>query len=156
MQLSKERIGALFFLALAILYGYYGSEIQLFPGDEMEAMNARTLPYAITILTVALAIFLLATANPDSEDDAHQVFEWKLVVLLIGLTVLYGLALDWLGFLLATILFLICGIRILGETRWRVLLKISFSFVVIFWGGLTQGLDIYLAPGRLFAGLFSG
>ncbi len=156
MQLSKERIGALFFLALAILYGYYGSEIQLFPGEELEAMNARTLPYAITILTVVLAIFLLVTANPDSEDEAHQATEWKLVVTLIGLTVLYGLALDWLGFLLATILFLICGFRILGVTSWRMLLQVSVPFVVIFWAGLTQGLDIYLAPGRLFASLFSG
>jgi len=153
MQLSKERIGALFFLVLSITYGYYGSEIRLFPGDEFEPMNAQTMPYALSIMGIGLAIFLLITGNPDAKTD-HQDKDWLPVGLLIGLTLLYGFSLDWLGFLVATTLFLAGGFWILGERNWKVLLKVAVPFVLVFWGLLTQALDIYLAPGRLFAGLF--
>ena len=34
---------ALFFLALSIVYGYLSYQIKLYPGDELEAMTARTL-----------------------------------------------------------------------------------------------------------------
>jgi putative tricarboxylic transport membrane protein len=154
MALSKERIGALFFLVLSITYGYYGSEIRLHPGDEFEPMNAQTLPYVLSILGIGLSIFLLITARQPEHKTETDKHEWLPVILLIGLTLIYGLTLDWLGFLISTTLFLIGGFWILGERRWRVLLKIAIPFVLVFWGGLTQLLDIYLAPGRLFAGLF--
>jgi putative tricarboxylic transport membrane protein len=154
MALSKERIGALFFLVLSITYGYYGSEIRLHPGDEFEPMNAQTLPYVLSILGIGLSIFLLITARQPEHKTEADKHEWLPVILLIGLTLIYGLTLDWLGFLISTTLFLIGGFWILGERRWRVLLKIAIPFVLVFWGGLTQLLDIYLAPGRLFAGLF--
>ena len=153
MRLSKERVGALFFLLLSIFYGYYGSEIRLFPGDELEPMTARTLPYVLAALGTGLSLLLFLSAKPGDEKSVNQVKDWPPVILLIGLTLFYGLALDWLGFIVSTTLFLIGGFWILGERRWRVLLQISIPFVLIFWFGLTQLLEIYLAPGRLFAGL---
>ena len=153
MQLSKERIGALFFLTLSITYGYFGHDIRLFPGDELEPMTAQTMPFVLAITGIGLSIYLLLTGNPD-EVSEQQDNEWLPVGLLLGLTLIYGLSLDWLGFLVSTTLFLIAGFWILGERNWKVLLKISVPFVLVFWGGLTQLLDIYLAPGRLFAGLF--
>lgn len=154
MQLSKERIGALFFLLLSVVYGYYGSEIQLFPGDEFEPMTARTLPYVLAGLGIGLSLVLLLTAQADGQQAGPPAREWQPVLLLIGLTLLYGLTLDWLGFPVATIFFLIGGFWILGERRWKILLQVAIPFVLIFWLGLTQLLEIYLAPGRLFAGLF--
>ena len=155
MQLSKERIGALFFLVLSITYGYYGGEIRLYPGDELEPMNAQTLPYVLSIMGIGLSLFLLITGKATAGHKAEQQSnEWLPVFLLIGLTVIYGLTLDWLGFLVSTTLFLICGFWILGEHRWSVLLKVAVPFVLVFWGLLTQVLEIYLAPGRLFVGLF--
>ncbi len=72
------------------------------------------------------------------------------VVALMVLTLAYGFSLDWLGFLISTTLFLIAGFRILGEKRLKVLLLVAVPFVFIFWFGLTQLLEIYLAPGRIF------
>jgi len=156
MQLSKERIGALFFLFLSILYGYYGSEIKLYPGDELEPMTARTLPYVIALLGIGLSLVLLITGKGQDESEHTEEAMWTPVVLLILLTLLYGLSLDWLGFIASTILFLIGGFRVLGERRWQVLLKVSIPFVLAFWFLLTQLLDIYLAPGRLFSTWFAG
>ncbi len=155
MTLNKERIGALFFLVLSIAYGYYGSEIKLYPGDEYEAMTARSMPYLLSILGTGLSIVLLLAAKTPDEIQSGGRKDWKPVALLIVLTLAYGLSLDWLGFLLATILFLVGGFYTLGERRWKIILSVSIIFVSIFWYSLTQLLEIYLAPGRMFSGLFA-
>ena len=152
MNLSKERIGALFFLVLSIVYGYLAYGIKLYPGDELEAMTARTLPLFLSGLGIIFALVLLATGNKATADRNIRALDWKPVILLMGLSLLYGFALDWLGFLVSTTLFLIAGFRILGEKRLRILLLVAVPFVFIFWFGLTQLLDIYLAPGHIFGG----
>jgi len=63
MNLTKERIGALFFLALSIIYGYYGSEIRLYPGDELEPMTARTMPYFLSLMGIGFSLVLLITGK---------------------------------------------------------------------------------------------
>lgn len=152
MSLSKERIGALFFLVISIFYGFYASEIKLYPGDELEPITARTLPYVLSILGVAFSFVLLVTGKGKSSTIMTRGLDWQPVVILMSLTLIYGLALDWLGFFISTILFLIGGFRTLGEKRIKILLLVSIPFVFIFWFSLTQLLDIYLAPGRIFGG----
>lgn len=152
MTVSNERIGALFFLMLSILYGYLASDIRLYPGDELEAMTARTLPYVLSGLGIVFSLCLLISGKQTGFGSLTANLNWKPVIFLMLLSLCYGLALDWLGFLISTTLFLIAGFRILGEKRLKVLLLVAVPFVFIFWFGLTQMLDIYLAPGRIFGG----
>ncbi len=72
---------------------------------------------------------------------------------LLLLMLAYGLALGWLGFLVATTLFLIGGIRLMGEQSLAFACKVSLPFTLIFWALLTKGLNVYLEPGRLFTQL---
>ena len=148
MTLSKERIGALFFLVLSVAYGYYASEIKLYPGDEYEPMTARTLPYVLAGMGVILSFALIVGGRQEKLDGRIAGLNWKPVLILM--TLVYGFALDWFGFLLSTTVFLIAGFRTLGEKRIKVLLLVAVPFVFCFWFGLTQLLDIYLAPGRIF------
>ena len=150
MTITKERIGALFFLVLSIAYGYYASEIKLYPGDELDPMTARTLPYFLSAMGVAFSLILVVSGKQEDHGASIASLNWKPVIALMLLTLAYGLSLDWLGFLISTTLFLIAGFRILGERRVKVLLLVAVPFVFIFWFGLTQLLDIYLAPGRIF------
>lgn len=152
MTLTKERIGALFFLALSIVYGFLAYQIRLYPGDEMEAMTARTLPIVLSGLGIVFSLILLATGKKEVQGRNIAALDWKPVILLMLLSLAYGFALDWLGFLVSTTFFLIAGFRILGEKRPKTLLMVAVPFVFIFWFGLTQMLDIYLAPGRIFGG----
>ena len=62
----------------------------------------------------------------------------------------YGLGLTYIGFVLATGLFLLAGFYLLGERRKKVLFGAPFPFVIAFYLLLTQGLDIYLEPGVIF------
>jgi putative tricarboxylic transport membrane protein len=150
MTLSKEQIGALFFLVVSIVYGYLATEIKLYPGDELDPMTAQTLPYVLSAMGIALSLFLLIDGNKKEFGLGFAHLNWKPVIALMLLTLFYGFSLDWLGFLISTTVFLIAGFRILGEKRIKVLLLVAVPFVFIFWFGLTQLLDIYLAPGRIF------
>jgi putative tricarboxylic transport membrane protein len=149
--LSRDRIGALIFLVVSLIYGYQITNIALFPGDEFEPFTARTLPYLLTIAGVLLSLLLLVTGKNDEQSGATVGFNWKLLISFLVLMAAYGVGLTWLGFVLSTSLFLLGGFLLLGERRKSILFGASFPFVTAFWLLLTQGLDIYLESGYIFS-----
>lgn len=157
MMLSKNRIGGLLVLLLSIAYGYSASDIALFPGEEFEPVSARTFPYVLAVLGAVCSLALIVFDKGDglSDDDGVGELQWRLAAGLLLLMIGYGIALERLGFLIATILFLIFGFWMLGERRPKILLAVSVPFTLAFWALLTQALDIYLAPGQLLNGLGS-
>ncbi|KJY83395.1 TctB [Vibrio galatheae] len=148
--LCRDRVGAMIFLLVCLCYGYQTTQIPLFPGDEYEPFTARTLPTLLTFIGIALALMLLVTGQPDSKSGAVIEFNWKLLIGFLLLMALYGVGLTYIGFVLATGLFLLAGFYLLGERRKKVLFGASFPFVIAFYLLLTQGLDIYLEPGVIF------
>ncbi|MCS3455737.1 putative tricarboxylic transport membrane protein [Aeromonas sp. BIGb0405] len=151
MNITKERFGGLLFLLISLIYGFYATQIPSSPGDEFEPFTASTLPYALAAIGVVLSIVLLAF--PGGERLGKEEGNWRLVFSLLLLMVAYGFALTWLGFLISTILFVMVGIRLMGEPRWSYAIKISLPFTLCFWALLTKGLHVYLEPGRLFTQL---
>lgn len=157
MTITKDHIGGMVFLCLSVVYGYQATQIQMLPGDEYQSFNAQTLPVALSIMggVLSFALLVLAPRNPN-----HKVvlagLHFPVVIALLFLVVIFGLALSWLGFLLATILFLVGGFWILGERRPKILFIASVPFAVFIWFSLSQLLDIYLAPGSLFTSFLGG
>lgn len=151
MTLSRDHVGGLIFLVLSIAYGYYTQQIPLLPGDEYEPFTARTLPGALAVAGAVLAFLQIVTATPGyvREQISHDWY-YGLVGRLMLLVVAFAIALKWLGFMLSTILFLVCAYRMLGERRPKTLFLASVPFAVGLWLVLTQLLNIYLAPGQLF------
>ncbi len=157
MIITKDHIGGLVFLCLSVAYGYYAGQIPMLPGDAFEPFNAQTLPSALAIIGCVLSLALILSARQDPKQRLRLGgYDFALVGLLLVLVVLFGIALEWLGFLLSTILFLIGGYWLLGERRLKTLLIASIPFALFIWFSLSQLLDIYLAPGRLFTSLFGG
>ncbi|MEH6823415.1 MAG: tripartite tricarboxylate transporter TctB family protein [Motiliproteus sp.] len=157
MIITKDHIGGLVFLCLSVAYGYYSGQIPMLPGDEFEPFNAQTVPSALAVLGGVLSIALLLTSRQDPKQRLRLGgYDFALVGLLLVLVVLFAVALEWLGFLVSTILFLIGGYWLLGERRIKTLLIASVPFAVFIWFSLSQLLDIYLAPGRLITMLFGG
>ena len=157
MNICKDHIGGLIFLLLSVAYGVYAGQIPLLPGDEFEPFHAQTVPNALALLCGGLSIAMLLTAErgEGSKLKLHG-YDFALVAKLLVLVVLFALALEWIGFLLATLFFLIGGFWLLGERRIKTLLLASVPFSAGIWLILTQLLDIYLAPGALFNQLFGG
>lgn len=157
MTLTKDHIGGLVFLCLSIVYGYYARQIHLLPGDEFEPFHAQTIPNALAWFGGVLSLALLIGAQRDAEHRLSlRGYDFALVAKLLVLVVLFALALEWVGFLLATVFFLIGGYWLLGERRLKTLLLASIPFAAGIWFILSQLLDIYLAPGQLFIHLFGG
>jgi putative tricarboxylic transport membrane protein len=153
--MSKEKVGALFFLVLSIAYGLLAFDIPLTFVGEDEVFTARSMPMALAIAgaVVSFLILVLPSAKTDDSTKVTAVFhglDWKRVGLLAVLMVFYGLTIRWLGFILSTTLFLIGGFRVLGERRIKVLLLASIPLVVVFWFLMTRILGVYLDPGSLY------
>lgn len=157
MTLTKDHIGGLFFLSLSVIYGHYAGDIRLLPGEEYEPFHAQTVPYALAYLCGGLSLMLIVTASRQAKDKLSlRGYDFRLVALLLALVVIFALSLQWFGFLISTVIFLLAGYRLLGEKRPKMLFLASVPFAVGLWFILTQLLDIYLAPGLLINTLFGG
>lgn len=156
MAITKDHIGGLIFLCLSVAYGYYAQEIPLLPGEEFEPFTPQTMPNALAFLCGILSIALIISGSRSEEDKLTLVgLRFRLIGALVLLVVIFALALEWLGFLVSTIIFLVIGYRLLGERRPKTLFLASVPFACGLWFILTQLLDIYLAPGRLMM-IFGG
>ncbi|RSD31447.1 tripartite tricarboxylate transporter TctB family protein [Vibrio pectenicida] len=149
--LNRDRISALIFLVFCLSYGYQTSQIPLFPSDDYEPFTARTLPTLLTYVGIILSLLLLATAKQSNHTVSKGKFNYKLLLGFLILMALYGIGLTYVGFVIATGIFLLTGFYLLGERRKQLLLGASFPFAIAFYLLLTQGLDIYLEPGVIFS-----
>ncbi len=148
---NKDHIGGMIFIVLSVAYGYYAYNIRMFPGDQFEPFNAQTLPVALAWAGAIIGVLMVATANRSEGNKLSLAgLDVALVAKLMVLVFLFAQALEWVGFLLSTILFLIIGYWLLGERRIKMLLLASVPFAVCFWFLLAKLLEIYLAPGKLW------
>ncbi len=152
--MTKDKVGAIFFLILSLVYGLLAFRIPVI--DEEEVFTAQTLPHALAIcgIVISALILFLPAATPGKKDKASEAFRglnWGRVIQLAVLMIFYGVGLKWIGFIISTSLFLIGGYWILGERRIKILLLASVPLVLVFWILLTKLLGVYLSPGELFS-----
>ncbi len=155
MNIQREKMGALFILALSVAYGICAFKIPLIFLSQGESLNARTMPYALSIagMVLALLIILLPGLEKDKAmtvKEALQGLDWRRTAWFIGLMIVYSLSMPWFGFVIASIGFMAGGVMILGERSIKVILLASVPLVVGLWLVLTQVLGMYIAPGELF------
>jgi putative tricarboxylic transport membrane protein len=150
-MLTKDRIGALLLLAFCLGYGAMTFQIPLLPFQAQAAFTAKTMPQALTVMGVVLALVLLV--KPGTQDKPQVAgFHWGRAAAICVLMVAYGLTVRPGGFLISTSLFLIGGFWILGERRPLLLIGASVPIVVAFWALMTQLLDVFIEPWPSFFG----
>ncbi len=153
MTFNSDRIGALIFLIFSLAYGYSASLIPSLPGEGLEPLTPRTFPYALAVVGAAFSLLLLLKSGITHETRTlglMKAYDWKLTLSLLVLMLIYGWLLSPLGFLVATLLFLIAGFVLMGERRPKVLLLSSVPLVIIFWLLLAKVLGVYLEPGTVW------
>ena len=143
--LSKDRIGALILLVFCAAFGWLSQDITLLPFQANQAFTARTMPEALSVLGVVLALLLLIQPGSD-EQPSFSGYRWGVGLAFLGLMVLYGFGVRPMGFLISTTLFLIAGFMLLGERRVWMLLGASIPLVVAFWALMAKVLEVYVAP----------
>ncbi len=88
-------------------------------------------------------LYVVLPERSRSEVD-HKVLDYKSVLFLIVITIIYGFIILKAGFFLSTSLFLFFSYYFLGERRWIWMFVLSFPFVALFMFLLHGLLDIYL------------
>jgi putative tricarboxylic transport membrane protein len=160
MNVKCEKMGALLILALSIFYGIYAFKIPLIFLSQGETLNARTMPYALSIAGIVLSLLIIVL--PSFEESkavtakaALSGLDWRRTGWLTGLMIVYSLSMPWIGFVIASIGFMAGGTMILGERSPIKILLASIPVVIVLWLILTRILGMYIAPGELFY-LFGG
>lgn len=153
--MAREKLGALIMMMVSIAYGIGAFSIPLTFLAEQEMFNSRTMPIALAVVgaIISLLILILPTVDPDGKPTLREVthgMDWKKSNMLLVSMIIYGLVMKWIGFILASIIFLIIGFRILGETRKKILLIASIPLVCVLWVIMSLLLGVYIAPGEIF------
>lgn len=153
--MAREKIGALAILLFSISYGLLATRIQLTFLAQQEIFTARTMPYALAVMGVilSLAILILPTVDPAGKrslGEETRGMEWPKAILLVVLMLVFGLTMKWLGFIIASIFFLLVGFWILGERRKPMMLLTAIPLVIVLWVIMSLLLGVYIAPGEIF------
>ncbi len=154
--MNKDRIGGFIFLAFSLAYAYSTTLIPSLPGENLDPLTPRTFPYALSIFGVVFSLLLILRSSISHENQTlsmWRTYDWKLTASFLVLMVAYGLLLPSLGFLVATLLFLLSGYFLMGERKIKTLFLASVPLVVIFWFLLAKVLGVYLESGSLWESL---
>jgi putative tricarboxylic transport membrane protein len=149
-RVNAERVVALLILLFSLAYFVLAFGIKLPPSSDETPFSARTFPLVLGPLAMALSLALLL--KPPGGEDVGRGLAWARALGLVGLMALYALAIDRLGFVVTSALFLAGGFYVLGERRMKVLLPIAAATALAFWTMFTL-LDVHLDWG-IFGRMF--
>ena len=155
--MALDRWIALVLLLFCVFYGYaafFTMDEGLPPFMKNNPIWPSTFPKMLAGLGVATSLTIVlnlekSTHTAEVADiNYRKLTEYKLgqALLLLGLMVVYALALRPVGFLASTSLFLIIGAVILGERRWFILISVSALSTGIVWWLVDDVLGIFLRP----------
>ena len=153
--MAREKVGALVLLLFSIAYGVLARQIILTFLAQQETFTSRTMPYALSAIGIVLSFLILVLPTADESGKRSLAEEtagmdWVTAILLVVLMFGYGLTMKWLGFIIASIFFLLVGFWILGERRWKLMVLTAVPLVFLLWGIMSILLGVYIAPGEIF------
>lgn len=155
MNITKDSLGAFLFLVFSLAYGFYAWQIVPLPIEARDAVTSSTLPKIYAGLGALFSLLALVLSFTEAKSEAKGIgFSRRAMArtaALLGLMLLYALAMEPLGFMVATLAFLLAGYWVMGERRIKVLLLASVPVVVLFWLVMTRLLGIYLVSGSLWS-----
>jgi putative tricarboxylic transport membrane protein len=154
---NKETIGGLLILAFSLVYLRYALVLPLDPLAGGETFTSRTMPIGLSIAAITLSIvqIFISVQARDGErvSDGVRGFNWLPTLLLILLMAAYSLLFDFLGFIVASYLFLHIGFLILGERRVLRSVIVAGGLVAFLWFMLVRTFGLYLDSGDVFRAL---
>ncbi|MDP6190415.1 MAG: tripartite tricarboxylate transporter TctB family protein, partial [Gammaproteobacteria bacterium] len=116
----------------------------------------NTMPMALSILGVIIATVLLVVPKaeqpngdmPAAEIDVSRLKDYKLgqAIAMIAAMLAYALLLRPLGFIPATIFFLVGCSWILGERRYSLMVSVAVIGTLSIWYLVQEVLGVYLKP----------
>lgn len=154
-MLTKEKCGALAMMIFSMAFGYQATQMPLTFLAAQEAFNSKTLPIGLSVAgaVISLLILVLPATTDEGKVGVSEAFKgkvWDKTIWLFVDMALYGFVMPYLGFIVASILFLFAGFYILGERRWIRMVLAAIFVVLGLWVLLSVLMGIYIAPGEIF------
>jgi putative tricarboxylic transport membrane protein len=134
-------------------------DIPLDPFDLEVGFTSRSLPIFLSVSAIFISILLVffsvydSEAKPVSDELSH--IGWRPMLALILLMAVYVTTFNYLGFVLASALFLQIAFMLLGERRLLLSVCVSLGLILLLWFILTQIFGLYLDSGTLYRELRS-
>jgi len=144
VRISATKFISLLFFIFSAFYLYTAHQIVVFTFDENAPFNARTFPIYLGWAGIFLSSLRIILPEKITTEVNHKHLDYKSIILLILVSVIYGVVILKIGYFLSTSLFLIASYYFLGERRWIWMFLLSFPFVSLFMFLLHGLLNIYL------------
>ena len=144
MRISATKFISLLFFIFSAFYLYTAHQIVVFTFDENAPFNARTFPIYLGWAGIFLSSLRIILPEKITTEVNHKDLDYKSIILLILVSVAYGVVILKIGYFLSTSLFLIASYYFFGERRWIWMFLLSFPFVALFMFLLHGLLNIYL------------
>ena len=125
--------------------------------DAGDQVGPRAFPYLIAVLVICCGLWLLAkeflnkNRQPFSWRFASERAVWVRILLTMAAGITYGLVLDWLGYIIATFLFMIFVCELINVGRHAQNLLIAVVFPVFTFVAFALILKLSLPRGILGA-----
>ena len=144
MRISPTKFISLLFFIFSVFYLYTAHQIVVFTFDENAPFNARTFPIYLGWAGIFFSGLKMILPEKVSTEVDHKYLDYKSIIYLVLISIIYGAVILKVGYFLSTSLFLITSYYLLGERRWLWMFLLSFPFVAIFMFLLHGVLNIYL------------
>ena len=144
MRISPTKFISLLFFIFSVFYLYTAHQIVVFTFDENAPFNARTFPIYLGWAGIFFSGLKIVLPEKVQTEVDHKYLDYKSIIYLILVSIIYGAVILKVGYFLSTSLFLVTSYYLLGERRWLWMFLLSFPFVAIFMFLLHGVLNIYL------------
>ena len=144
MRISPTKFISLLFFIFSVFYLYTAHQIVVFTFDENAPFNARTFPIYLGWAGIFFSALKIILPEKVPTEVDHKYLDYKSIIYLILVSIIYGAVILKVGYFLSTSLFLVTSYYLLGERRWLWMFLLSFPFVAIFMFLLHGVLNIYL------------
>ena len=144
MNINTTKIISLLFFIFSAFYLYTAHQIVVFTFDENAPFNARTFPIYLGWAGILISSLIIILPEKTKIEVNHKNLDYKSIIYLVLISLIYGAVILKIGYFLSTSLFLIASYYFLGERRWLWMFLLSFPFVAVFMFLLHGLLNIYL------------
>ena len=152
--MALDRLVALIFLIVSLVYGYAAFKYPLLPFERNMPFLPNTLPMALSVFGAVISLFIMVAPRGKAAEeelgdlDLETVKGFKLgqAFGLVAAMTLYAVLLRPIGFLAATTLFIVGSAAVLGERKFYVLIPIAVVTAVVIWYLVQETLGIFLSP----------
>ncbi|PTM59757.1 tripartite tricarboxylate transporter TctB family protein [Desmospora activa] len=146
--MTRDRQAALVLVIVSSIYLIFSYRI---PSFEIAVMDSDALPIGLgwLLLALSIALFFFGEKKEDNQSQPISRKEWGVIGAVLGSTLVYVFLLEWLGYILVTIPFILGVTALLGYRRWMVNVAVAVGFTGITYYAFNYLLNIYLPQGIL-------